>query len=336
MPTTQSGLQLLLGPDRYRKRQRVDAIIAALHLNLLDWDGASAHQLTAATLMQRLRQQPIASPMRLVIIDEAHRLDRPCVDVLHACVAQRRGNTCVILLTEVEIGTTHPLRALWTQATIEQFSWLAPAEVGQWIHQQVTTAKKRIAEAAVCDVVQAFGADLARIQSLLDQLMAWIGSRPAIEPADVRVFVPDTAMSRRYDLVQAIAHRDAAEALAAIESRMVAGQEVVELIGLVAWQLQRWLTVKRLQEAGLGREQVQERLALQPWQLERLERETAGRSVEELHQFLEQCWRLDVAAKTGRVIPRVGLEQLVVALCLPTTPRVAAHGELTASQARRW
>jgi len=54
---------------------------------------------------------------------------------------------------------------------------------------------------------------------------------------------------------------------------------------------------------------------LHPWQVQRLQSEVAHRSLGSLQQALSRCWRLDLDAKRGRVIPELAVEQLVIETC---------------------
>ena len=122
---------------------------------------------------------------------------------------------------------------------------------------------------------------------------------------------------RHFTWLDAVARRDTAAALGALQEQLAAGKNVLELLGLLVWQLQRWLTVGHLLELRVPRERIEALTGLRAWQLQRTSEELADRSLASLRQGLRRCWELDVAVKTGRTIPRVALEELTVELCLP-------------------
>ena len=96
----------------------------------------------------------------------------------------------------------------------------------------------------------------------------------------------------------------------------LAGKEPLELLGLVAWQLNRWVLVKRLGGLGYGTERIATVTGFKPWQVERAQAEVARRSLDALQRMLERCWQLDVDAKSGRTVPELAVEQLVLELCV--------------------
>jgi DNA polymerase III delta subunit len=89
------------------------------------------------------------------------------------------------------------------------------------------------------------------------------------------------------------------------------------LVGLVAWQVQRWLAVRRALDAGEHAAAIGGRLGMKPWQVERLTREVAVRPLPLLQRHLERCWELGRDAKSGRAPADQAVEQLVIELTMP-------------------
>ena len=125
-----------------------------------------------------------------------------------------------------------------------------------------------------------------------------------------------SAAPKPFALTEALGRRDAAGALDAAHTQLTQGREPLETLGLVAWQLGRWLTVRRLVDAGYAPAKIAEALGWQPWQVERLCREVGSRPLDGLQQLVNRCWQLDVDAKRGRAIPELALEQLIVETCV--------------------
>ena len=249
---TTGGLHLFLGPDRPRKLQRVRELEGALGIQPLDRHQVDAAALTASTLVALCRQQPAASRVRLVIVDEAHRLDGASIDGLLEHAEAIEAAACVVLLVDAELSVRHPLSRLLQ-------------------HERV-------------------------------RMERFAGGTPSAP--------------KPFALTDALGSADAAHALAAAREQLAAGKEPLELLGLVAWQLNRWVTVKRLVGAGYGAERLASVTGFHSWQVQRLQSEVARRPLESLQRLLSRCWQLDVDAKRGRHIPELALEQLVVEVCL--------------------
>ena len=253
------GLHLFLGPDRPQKLQRIHELERTLRIQSLDRHRLDAATTSPADLLALCRQQPAASPVRLIVVDQAHRIDGAGASALlqHAAVIAKTA--CVILLIETELSVRHSLAHL--------------------------TAGK--------------GTDQAREGITVERFAG--RAEPAAKP---------------FALTEALGRKDAAAALVAVREQLVEGKDPIELLGLIVWQVNRWAFVKRLLRGGHREERIAEVSGWRPWQVQQLQREVAGRSLESIQQALSRCWRLDGEMKSGRTIPEVGLEGLVVECCL--------------------
>ena len=244
------GLHLFLGPDRVRKLQRLQTIERSLAVQPMDRHHVDAASVSTSELLALCRQQAAEGAVRLIVVDQAHRADKACVEALLHHAASIAQTACVILLVETELAARHPLSQEHRAISIERF----PER-----------------------------------------------ESPAVKP---------------FALTDALGLRDVAGALIALQDQQRAGKEPLELLGLVAWQLNRWVMVKRLTEAGYNTERLSSVLKAKPWQIERIQSEVARRSLSGLQQLLERCWRLDVDAKSGRAIPQLAVEQLIIEACV--------------------
>lgn len=245
----QGGVSLFIGTDRVGKLQRIQQIERALTIQPLDRHHVDAGAMTSAQLLALCRQQPAVSPLRLIIVEEAHRLDRSGVEALlhHAAVIAQ--SAYVALLVEVELSERYAISRLAGAVPVERF----PGREG-----------------------------------------------PVAKP---------------FALTEALGRADVAGALEAAHAHLVRGKEPLELLGLIAWQLHRWVTAKRLLSTGVGVERLAELAGLRPWQAKRVHTEVTRRSLASLQHLLARCWELDVDAKRGRAIPELAVEELIVEVC---------------------
>ena len=254
---SRGGLYLFLGADRPRKLQRLQELERTLGVQPFDRHQVDPTVTGSAELVALCRLQPAMSPVRLIVVDQAQRLERSCIEALQHHAPAIVQTACVVLLVETELSVRHPL-----------------AQVG--------------ARSDDCGQNALGGVAIERFPAR---------EAPAAKP---------------FALTEALSARDAAGALAALQDQLLAGKEPLELLGLVAWQLQRWISVKRLLTAGYSVEQIISVTGWRVWQVERLRSEVRQRSLASLRESLERCWRFDVDAKSGRTIPELAVEQLVV------------------------
>lgn len=255
-------LYLFLGSDRARKLERIRQLAQQFHIDPLDEHTLNAAQTSTPKILSLIREHPMSSPRRMVVIDEAHRLDGACLEALAQQWEQFQQTACVILLIESDLAGKPAWQGLRARASIEAF-------------------------------------------------------------AQVPAKAPD-----HFAFLNAIARRELPSALQGLHEQLASGKEAFELLGLIVWQLQRWLTLAHLMDTVASRAQIEAATGWKPWQIDRLIDELKGRSVASLQEAIEACWKLDVEAKSGR-LPSLttALEQVVVSLCLPAPRQRSVAGQ---------
>lgn len=262
---TPGGLYLFLGPDRARKLQRIQELERALQVDALDRHHVDGADISAADLVALCRQRPSVSAVRLIVVDQAHRIPRDGIEALLGYAGLIAETACVVLLIEVELSARHAL-----------------ASSGRGT------------------------------------------GRTADGPVTVERFPGrDLSATKPFALVDALGSRDVRGALVAVQDQLAAGKDPLELFAQVSWQLQRWVTVKRLVETGASLERIAATAGMRPWQVERVQAELRGRSLRALEELLMRCWQLEADVKTGRAMPWLAVEQLVMEICQPQDTKKA-------------
>lgn len=127
----------------------------------------------------------------------------------------------------------------------------------------------------------------------------------------------NTEAVKPFALTDALGTRETATALGALRDQLTAGKDPLEILGLIAWQLNRWMAVKRLAGTAYSVEQMTAVTGMHAWQVQRIQSEVGRRSLESLQRLLSRCWRLEMDAKRGRTLPELAVEQLIVEICAP-------------------
>ncbi len=263
------ALLILLGDDRQRKLTRVRELARALNVLSFDRHSLDSASTSAAALGALCRQQPALSSLRVIVLDEAHRLSAACVQVLREHAEARSVCACVVLCIDVELTARHPVSQLFAHGQSRQHD--AQHQEGPMPH----------------------------------------GTRIAIE----RYVTSHPPAVTPFAFTEALGQHDLPAALSAVHDQLIEGKEPLELLGLVAWQLQRWVLVRRLRDAGEPRERLIALTGFPAWQVDRLSAQVSRRSLTRLTTLLARCWQLDVDAKAGRIRPECALEPLVIEVC---------------------
>jgi len=116
-----------------------------------------------------------------------------------------------------------------------------------------------------------------------------------------------------FDLTRAVEQRDVAGALVTLD-RLLASEEPMLLLTLLARELRRAWTVREWSRRGQAPEQIARMLRVPPRVAEAIVARTRGAAGERLPRQLERCWEVERRLKSGGE-PRAELTALVAELC---------------------
>ena len=248
-PASYRGVYLWTGPDRTAKMDRLHRIEQETGIHALDRHRVPAGSLTGAQLLALCRQSPSVSEVRMIIVEDAQKLDAEAVEGLLHYAPIIATAACVFLLADSPLPVKHPLSVAASRLQTEDFP-----------------------------------------------------DKAAVE-------------AKPFALLDALGQRNLTLALSAVRDQLASGREPVEVVGMLAWQLQRWIAVRRLLDQKMSLERVGEILGISAWQLKRIQAELGNRSLEELVALGESCFELDKELKSSRTIPLPAIERLLMRIC---------------------
>jgi DNA polymerase III subunit delta len=234
---TFAPVYLLYGADEYRKHEAVvQALAAAVAPEVRDFNVEirSAPELDAEVMESLLGTPPLAATRRAVVIDGVGDLKKDARRALDRYLANPASDTLLLL---VAVADGKPDRVLLDRAVSVEFEALAGDKVPKWIAKRAADLGAAITDSASALLQQAAGPEPAALAPELDKLvsyargMAWSSSpsRPGardrvaeaapvvIDDAAVAAIVGVRRGETLTDLLDRVAERDAAGALALVE-----------------------------------------------------------------------------------------------------------------------
>jgi DNA polymerase III delta subunit len=153
-----------------------------------------------------------------------------------------------------------------------------------------------VAPAAVEALVERLGMDIGQLMGEVEKISLHVGGR-RIDVDDVRDLVGHARARAVEELTDRIARRDLAGAATVLRNLLAAGEPALRIVGFLAANVRRALHVADLADAGLGREEIAQRLRMPGWLVGKsLGR---GRAVD-LTRALEAIRQVDLDLKRSR------------------------------------
>lgn len=289
---------------------------------------------------------------RVAVVEDASRFIEQCRDRLEQYVEKPRSTGVLILDVELwssnmrlyKAITAHGMhvecRAPESGSSRSSYKEVDEGRVAKWLvawgKSQYDIRLDADASRAMMELV---GPEFGLLDSELAKLALFVAPGGKISAQLVRDVVGGWRVKTNWEMIDALADGDAAQALYQLDRLLHAGQEPIAIFGSIAWSLRRYAAATRifveaerrgrsislqgaLEQAGFKNWPEPNRLARAEQQLKQMGRERAGK----IHRWLLET---DLALKGSHAHAdraRLVLEQLIVRMARSLGPRPAASG----------
>ncbi len=243
----------------------VPEALRAFNLDAVDGKGATAARILAAA-----RTVPMMAERRLVLVREIaamtaaemngliEYLDDPCPSTVLAATASKVDRRLKFFAATGKKGWMNELNP--------------PRDLAGWVAGEAAARKVTIRPDAVRRLVEAVGADLARLALALDQLALYAGSR-AISVDDVDDLVADTRERSVFELTDAIGAADRPRALGAVAALVDQRQSPIGVVSMLARHIRQLSLYRAGHKSGMGKQELARLLAVPPFVVDKLGRQ---------------------------------------------------------------
>ena len=210
------------------------------------------------------------------------------------------------------------------------------------IREMVAAAGKRIAGDALAAIVERTGFSMRALESEMEKVLLYLGTRPEITAADVTEVLTTSREANVFDLTNAVSARDAGRALRAFRSLMAQREPVPPILGVLAGELRGLIIARSALESHLGGSldpgvpfpvfqsrvlpllgkgtgaddgSAAKLLAMKPYRAFNLFKAATRFSMADLVRGLEAIHETDLALKTSGHPEALLMEELVITLC---------------------
>jgi DNA polymerase-3 subunit delta len=203
-------------------------------------------------------------------------------------------------------------------AVIREYAQLAPRsdELRRWVAQRARTHGVAIESQAVALLIELVGNNLRAIDQELAKLAGRAAYAGSVRAEDVRALVSVWPQTDIFGMVDALGLGDHRTALKLFHTLLDGDAQPLYLLTMVARQLRLILAAKDLQEnEGLASAAIGKRLSLARFVVDKLLRQAALFSFDDLAGLMERTVEVDQGIKTGQIEPVLALEMLILAIC---------------------
>jgi DNA polymerase III subunit delta len=309
---------LICGPERLLAERAVDALKSAAIAGESTGFNCDLYQgagLSAQTLINTARTLPMMAKSRFVLVRHADAIPASELDALCTYMKKPSPEACVVLVSDKLDG-----RSKLAKTAIELSCWYeasAPklGELPGLVQGEARARGHAISFEAAQALIESLGVDLAAIDDALERLSLYVGTGRPIDLDAVDRCVAHARTDSVWALVDAVAARNARQALAAGASLLGNQEPPLRILALIARQLRTLARVRAALKSGLKEQEAAQKAGAPPFKA----RELAGlaRRIDEvqLRRAFRTIAETDLLLKGSKVSgPRV-LERALLELC---------------------
>lgn len=317
----------LYGADTFRSRQQLKKMIEKFKadrdpqgLNVARLD---AEQNTVADIRQQIFASPFLAERKLVVIENLLiSKNQDLVTELETKIEEKSlpDTTVLIFWEATDKFKTNVAKKFFDRLKKEKYTQSFESLVGSkllaWGANEAREKELKISRESLDYLVRNVGSDMWRLNSLLDQLVAYsVGETESLEIGleDVKLFLDEKADDNIFNLVDAIVAKQPRQVFDMIAEQYRGGKDALYVFGMILRQFRILLELRDLGD----REDISQsnvlaqKVGLHPYVVKKSLPLVHKYGMPELRDIYERLLEFDIQIKTGGGDQKVLLDILV-------------------------
>ncbi len=271
-------------------------------------------------VFDELRTQPFMGMegVRLVIVREGDEFLSAHGDSLRQYLNAPSSAGVLVLCCGKLDGRTGVAKAIERTGLIVDCSRMRWQDARHWLDGEARKTGKTLTPRAVSALVEAVGPNLSALRLELEKLVLYVGDEPTIAERDVEEVTCTSRPRSIFELSDAIARSDAAEALRLGEGLLLRGERPEGIVGFLGRRTRTLWQVKRMLEGGAGPKEIARELGMKDYAAEKSVQAARRLGEERSARLIELLAQADVELKTTSLQSRdsgVWLSSFLSRLC---------------------
>lgn len=306
----------LYGEDSYRSRQKLEAIKqrfiktdkSGLNLTLLQSEGLDFDEFKKA-----VEASGFLGQKRLVILENPISQSEPELTeklIKYQTDKIKSEEVIIVFWEKNQIDQRGKLfKYLKKNAQEQEFKLLGGHQLNKWIEETVKERGGTIDSQAVEKLAAYVGPDLWQMSNEINKLIAF---NPHLTAENVGGLVKSKIENNIFNLIDALGRRDKKTALERLHEQEELGQNEIYILTMIVYQFRNLVKVRDCLEQGMPAYLIAQKTGLYPFVVRKSLAQARNFSKEGLKKIYQRLLDLDLAIKTGRIEPKVGLDMLIM------------------------
>ena len=294
--------------NQYKKKLQ-DALISpedTVNLNYYQGKGISVQEL-----IDQGETMPFFSERRLLVVEDSGFFKSASLEL--AEYLENIPETTYFLFVENEVDKRGRLyKTVKKYGSVVEFSRQTEDMLMRWILGILKKEQKNITRSTMELFLEKTGKDMNQIGMELEKLLSYTMGREVITAEDVEAICTSQTVNKIFEMISAMAEKNQRKALDLYYDLLALKEAPMRILYLIARQFNQIMLISELNEQGLGREAIAEKLGIQSFIVRNGIRYARSFSAEQLRYAVETAVQTETDVKTGKLDEKLAVELVIV------------------------
>ena len=257
---------------------------------------------------------PFDSERRLVVLRNVEKLPAPSLERLAEYASDPAPFTTLVLVAAKVNRGSRLYKAVEKSGQVAEYK-ADKRDYPGYVSEMFAVKGRRVDREGVDLLLEAVGNDLRRLEIEVDKAVSYAGDRKSLSRSDIAEVLSTSAPTSLYEFLDALASRDATDALSLLRDLLDEGESVFALHAMAVRRMRELVAAQTLAHRGSGSPAaLAATLGRQEWQVRRIPQFAKRFGAGEPANLLRRAAATEAEMKTSRD-PRLAFERWVLAVC---------------------
>jgi len=241
------GYYLVLGPEKYTRRQVIDLVrdrLIKADAAPFDYSLFSFRDTSLEKIFETAGTFPMLSKRRLVVATELEALPERDHDGLQKKIEDLPARSMLLLVAEEMDRRRKLYKYIQDNGCIVACPKLKGASLARWVESFAKRRGYQIPSPLVARIVDLAGSDLQSLAAELEKLFLYSGGEKRISERNVDDLVRNSRQHGIFELIDAIGKRDRGASLHSLANLLGMGEYPLRIVSMLARHSRQVLIVK--------------------------------------------------------------------------------------------
>lgn len=255
---------------------------------------------------------PFFAESRLIIIENSGFFKRDSSEL--ADYLSQMPESTHIIFREDEIDKRNRLfKKVKELGYFAEMKRQTEAELERWILTILKKEQINLTRSTMSYLLETIGTDMNVIRNELDKLIAYLGDKKVLEPADIDKICSRQISGQIFEMIDAMSSKNRKRAFQLYYDLIALKEPPMRILFLITRQYLQLYQIKEMQKQGLSGQALTAASGLSSYAIRKVSQRASRFSSEELKHCIEECAQMDEQIKTGLIRDSIAVELLITA-----------------------